>query len=402
MKIRSITCFFDPTSSRAQSDLGQLTELARAGKLLFKAAGYEVQSTRLATTPFPGFKPPNKDLVGFIKALEESANEHGFPYLSVGPTVPERLEFYALLPGILEATRNTFCTGSLTNHRSEISLPAVQACADVIVKNATLTTDGFTNLRFAAIANLKPFCPFLPAGYSGCGQPAFALALESADLAVTAFHEAKTLARAKKSLLDGIEKHARTLQRLCKDLSKNFHTRFMGFDFSLAPFPEDMSSIAKAMESLGISAFGNAGSLAAAAFLTSTLDEGRWKKIGFNGLMLPVLEDNLLAQRASEDSLTLKDLVMYSAVCGTGLDTVPLPGEITSGQVAAILLDIAALATRLNKQLTARLMPVPGKRAGEMTEFTFEYFANGRIMEPYAQPLNGLFKTKETFKLRSR
>ncbi len=82
----------------------------------------------------------------------------------------------------------------------------------------------------------------------------------------------------------------------------------------------------------------------------------------------------MLAERAAEGRLTVKDLLLYSAVCGTGLDTVPLPGDVTSGQIAALLLDISALALRLDKPLTARLMPVPGKQAGDMTSFNFGYF----------------------------
>ena len=74
------------------------------------------------------------------------------------------------------------------------------------------------------------------------------------------------------------------------------------------------------------------GSLAAAAFVADTLDRGRWLRTGFNGLMLPVLEDSRLAKRAAEGTLTVKDLLIYSAMCGCGLDTVPLPGDATDEQ----------------------------------------------------------------------
>ena len=90
--------------------------------------------------------------------------------------------------------------------------------------------------------------------------------------------------------------------------------------------------------------------------------------------MFPVLEDSVLAERSKQQILTIKDLLLYSTVCGTGLDTVPLPGNITAPEIASILLDVAALAMRLDKPLTARLMPVPGKFAGEITEYHFEYF----------------------------
>jgi uncharacterized protein (UPF0210 family) len=73
-------------------------------------------------------------------------------------------------------------------------------------------------------------------------------------------------------------------------------------------------------------------------------------------------------------------LLSYSAVCGVGLDTIPLPGDISQAALAGILLDVAALAVRLNKPLTARLMPLPGKSAGDPVHFDFPYFADSRVM----------------------
>ena len=66
---------------------------------------------------------------------------------------------------------------------------------------------------------------------------------------------------------------------------------------------------------------------AAAAVLTDAIDRARFRRAGFSGLMLPVMEDATLAKRAADGSLTVKDLLMYSAVCGTGLDTIPLAGR---------------------------------------------------------------------------
>jgi uncharacterized protein (UPF0210 family) len=103
----------------------------------------------------------------------------------------------------------------------------------------------------------------------------------------------------------------------------------------------------------------------------------------------------VLAQRAAEGLLTLTDLLTYSAVCGTGLDTVPLPGDVTDDTLAAILLDVAALALRLDKPLTARLMPLPGKQAGDTLEFKSEFFANSRVMEARGGMLGGLLTGDE-------
>lgn len=177
---------------------------------------------------------------------------------------------------------------------------------------------------------------------------------------------------------------------------------FKGIDFSPAPFPSRERSLAEAAERLGVPAVGLAGSLAGMAFLAESLDRAQFPRTGFSGLMLPVLEDAVLAERAAQGSLTVTDLLLYSAVCGTGLDTIPLPGDVTVDQLSAILLDLAALAQRLDKPLTARLMPVPGKRAGDPTNFDFAFFANSRVMAIQAQPLTGLFAGDESFDLEAR
>jgi hypothetical protein len=115
-----------------------------------------------------------------------------------------------------------------------------------------------------------------------------------------------------------------------------------------------------------------------------------------------VLEDATLAARAAEGTLTVKDLLLYSAVCGTGLDTLPLPGDTTSEQIAPLLLDLAALAQRLDKPLTARLMPIPDKKAGEITDFDFAFFANSRVLALDSQPLQGHLAGDETLILEPR
>jgi uncharacterized protein (UPF0210 family) len=97
--------------------------------------------------------------------------------------------------------------------------------------------------------------------------------------------------------------------------------------------------------------------------------------------MLPVLEDSILARRAGECPPTLHELLLYSAVCGTGLDTIPLPEDVSEAELAGAYLDVAALSLALGgKPLTARLLPVPGARSGDLTSYTFEYFANTRVL----------------------
>jgi hypothetical protein len=400
MKIRSITCFFHPD----KVDNYTLENLAaKADKLgqAFKQAGWEVQSRRMATVPFGQYTTP-ENAIERITALEEKAAGLGFDYLSVGPARLQHGQDYALIAQILAATRNVFATGVLSHPHRGVSVDAVKACARIITQVAPLTPDGFTNLRFCAMSGVEPFTPFFPAAYSYGNSPAFSLAIECADAAVGAFKKAKSVAKGKAKLLETLNGAASALQTIIEYAHLQWEMPFMGFDFSLAPFPEDWCSLAGAIEQLGVARIGMMGSLSAAAILAETLDRGEWRHVGFNGLMLPVLEDSVLAQRSIEGSYEVKDLLMYSAVCGTGLDTVPLPGDTSAEAIAALLMDVASLSLQLKKPLTARLMPVPELKAGEMTEYDFAFFKNGKILDFAAEKLGGALAGSDWIEIGSR
>jgi uncharacterized protein len=93
------------------------------------------------------------------------------------------------------------------------------------------------------------------------------------------------------------------------------------------------------------------------------------KKVGYSGVMMPVLEDTRLAQLWSEGALSMDQILAYSAVCGTGLDTIPLPGDVTVQQLERIIGDVATLSAKWSKPLSARLMPAPGAKPGDSTAF---------------------------------
>jgi uncharacterized protein (UPF0210 family) len=217
---------------------------------------------------------------------------------------------------------------------------------------------------------------------------------------VDAFTDSESIADARSVLVSQIEKHGKELGRI--SMQEVQGAQFRGLDFSLAPFPEERLSLGTAFERLGVPAIGLHGSLAAAAIITECIQRAEFARTGFCGLMMPVLEDSTLAARAAEGTLTVKDLLLYSAVCGTGLDTVPLPGDTTSEQIVPLLLDLCALALRLDKPLTARLMPIPGAAVGEPTTFDFGYFANSRVMALDALPLTAPLGSAQVFELRKR
>lgn len=406
MKIRSITSFYDPGIINADYILETLSNVAKECKEICQQNGYEVQTLRLATIPFSLIKPNdnNDEVIKVTKAMEIKAKNKGFDYLSLGPALIDRKESYHVISNLIAETEFTFFSGIIADQTNGISIQAIQNCAKIICQNASLEDNGFANLRFSALANVKPFAPFFPGSYHQPGQPpSISIAIEGGDEVVHAFKRAKNLLEARTFLIESLEHHANQLGLIFSELLADQKIVFQGFDFSVAPFPDDAHSLGAAMEHLGVSLLGKHGSLAAAAFLADTLDRGMWERCGFNGLMLPLLEDSRLAQRSIDQSLSIKDLLMFSAVCGTGLDTIPIPGSTSQEQIEALLLDIAALSSRLNKPLTARLMPIPGKDAGDLTTFNFEYFSNGRVLPIDSKPLVGFFANhQEKFRLRPK
>jgi uncharacterized protein (UPF0210 family) len=397
MKIRSITVFCEtgyPVNRLLMERLGSFSDHARK---LFEGEGFEVQSLRLATPPFGQFVAPI-DLPHAAQRYGIEAHGDGFEYISLGPAGSDPEE-WAVIPKALRRNGRIFLSGSLTTQEGELDLANAARCAETIVELSKLEPDGFANLRFCALANVPAYTPFFPAAYALRERPAFALALQSADLSLDCFRQAQSLQEAQQCLIDKVNANAARLEAVAEKMEKIYGYTFKGLDFTLAPHPDQAASIGSALEALGLPAFGPHGSLFASTFLTSSLQQAQYRKVGFNGLMLPVLEDSTLALRAAEGSLSVTDLLMFSAVCGAGLDVIPLPGDTTPEEIYPILLDLGALALRLNKPLTARLMPIPGKKAGDPTTFNFGYFANSRVMALRSQKLSGLMSGSERIKL---
>jgi len=397
MRIRSVTIGTRIGYPLADDVFPKLKRFQRQARRRFEKVGLEVQTVRLATQPFPtvlrGHGPA--EAMPFAQALEDVCQAHGIDYCSLGPVVTtERgaeLGYIDAIPDVIRGTESAFGSVLVARRDSGISLRGIEKAADVILEIARSTPDGFGNLRLAVLANCGPGSPFFPVSYHQGPEARFSIATEAADLAVEAFAQAADLEEARTTLEQAIEQKARIIEDVCRGLEDDFDLRFGGIDFSLAPFPETARSIGQAIENLGVDGFGSSGTLFAVAFIKRAIEAAQFTRCGFSGVMLPVLEDATLAERSAEKLYTLDSLLLYSTVCGTGLDTIPLPGDVTVEEVSSILLDVATLSLVADKPLTARLMPVPGRKAGEMTTFDFPYFANARIMEVRGRGASRMF-----------
>lgn len=380
VKIRTITTGVTLKSSEEFDKVKPIAEFNQKARAFFQEAGYEVQTTRIATNSWEEYLPATSsdETLGEVRKIEQMCRGLDVSFFNVGYAGnPEGIR---LCSQLVKNTSVISCSGKMGDLETGVNYENVKAAAEVIKRISEGTENGEGNFRFCAWANCKPGIPFFPAGYHQ-GETTFSIGLESGDLAMRAFSESKSLLAGEQRLKSMVEEELTRVQEIAQKVSIEFKIRFGGIDASLAPSLDETESLAFAYEKLGIGRFGDTGTLAVSAMITRVLKHLPLKTCGYCGLMLPVCEDFGLAQRATERTFGLTDLLLYSAVCGCGLDVVPLPGDIAVEQLEAILIDVATLAVTLNKPLSARLLPVPGKRAGEMTAFNSPYLVDCRILD---------------------
>ena len=358
--IRTVTAGVSIAANGYAAVIAKAKRFLDTAEQAYQAAGFVVQTKRITTQPHAAFLADtpvakHSDLLADIKA--QVGDEY---LLSVGPgiiTDHESPDAVATIRG--NAALGITSTISIGTRASGIHHRAIAAAAEVI--NALAATDPMQNFSFGAIANVPPGVPFFPGGYHD-GAPSFAVGTEGASLFRRLCGDADSLLAAKQALTEHYGAALRVVERLAIDLAKDTDCHYAGIDTTPAPWGDN--SIGAAVESLIGAPFGSAGTLAVCEMLTSVIKRVAVKRTGYQGLFLPPLEDATLAHRAY-DHYGLAALLSYSAVCGTGLDAVAIPGDTTVQQLRRILTDVAAMAIRLDKPLTARLFPVPGKGAGE-------------------------------------
>jgi uncharacterized protein len=114
--------------------------------------------------------------------------------------------------------------------------------------------------------------------------------------------------------------------------------------------------------------------------LRASLERSGARRIGFNGVMASLLEDPTLAERCSRKAFEMDALLAFAAVCGCGLDMVPIPGDAYPEEIGSLMLDVAGMSSALGKPLGVRLLPIPRKNSNEMTDFGHDFFHNCRVL----------------------
>ena len=315
-----------------------------------RSCGHEVQTVRLATPPWEEWCTA-EELPARARELEQATLAAGMNFLSLGPCSAENVP--AAVDALL-TTKAIFCGAQLNGNGNAAAASAMLRLAQA---------DPQHNLRFAALARVEPETPFFPAAFAR--REGFALAMELASQVLAADGEVAALSPE----LEALERDARAT-----------NMPFLGIDPSLAPGLYGEGSIARLMALLG-SPVGSSGTPELVGQLTTALRALPVEQVGYRGVMFAVMEDPGLVEAVRQRELSVSDLLEYASHCGTGLDTVPLPGDVGVEQLAALLDRVAAVADTHAKPLSARLFPAPGVKAGETVATGSPYLFDCPAME---------------------
>jgi uncharacterized protein (UPF0210 family) len=369
-KVRAITAFIRLDTSQYKQQVADTLKMLRNAKARFELAGYEVQTIRITTQPFPEYTRwmSKQAALAFFHDFDTLAKQENI-LAGIGPALmsekddPEQAQLLAEILSLTSSLSGTIVVAG----DDGVHWKAVHAAAGVIKYLEDHTDHSIGNFHFAAIANVPAYTPFYPASYhQGLGHQ-FAVALESANVVAAVMAVQRDPEATKQALIAELGMHARAVEDVASKIDQETGWTYMGLD--LSPAPRKEVSIGSATAGFTGGRFGTSGTLTAAATITAALRDIAVKKVGYSGLMMPVLEDTRLSQLWSEGALSMDQLLAYSAVCGTGLDTIPLPGDITAQQLERIVGDVASLSVKWSKPLSARLLPVAGAGPGDRTAF---------------------------------
>ena len=384
-RIRAVTAFITVDQNNYAAKIEEAQKFLAGAKEALNKAGFEGAGGRLTTQPFPLYTKGMKreDSLELIRKLRQSASK-GRSALNIGAAMlndNDDTAPVALLADVL-STVNVNANVIMADEQG-IHWRAIHEAAKLIKNVSQRSPHGGGNFNFGAIAMVKPYGPYYPGSYHLGQGHAFAIAMEGANVVAGVFAQYHDPREAEQHLSEAFAKYTNEAEAVAKQVASNTGWTYEGIDATPAPLGD--ISIAGAIESFIGGPFGSSGTLTASGIITRAVQSISAKRTGYSGLMIPVMEDTQLARRWAEGTFNLDSILAYSAVCAGGVDTVPLPGDVSEEQIARILGDVAWLAYKWNKPLAARLLPAPGKRVGEKTEFE-----GGLLTNTTVQPLPGI------------
>ena len=287
------------------------------------------------------------------------------------------------LPDVLSQTSRVCASVNVASRKAGINMDAVHQMGHILIKIAQATADrrGFGCAKLVVFANIPEDNPFMAGAYMGVGEPEATVNIGVSGPGVVGSALKRRLALESKLTLGDLAEEikitsfrvTRAGELIGREVAAELGVAFGIVDLSLAPTPTVGDSVGEILKMLGIDRIGAPGSTAAVALLNDAVKKGGLFASssvgGLSGAFIPVSEDAALADAVASGHLVLEKLEAMTSVCSVGLDMVLIPGDTPAETIAAIIADEMAIGVINNKTTAARLVPVPGAKAGEVVDF---------------------------------
>ena len=362
-------------------------KLVQTGQDIEKEYGVPIINKRISVTPIALVAGASgaKSYVEYCKTLDRCARELGVNFIGgfsalvqKGITPADRI----LIDSIPEALSTTECVCSSVNvgtTKNGINMDAVKLMGETIKKTAEASAACPVNAcsKLVVFTNAPEDNPFMAGAFHGPGEgdAVINVGVSGPGVILAAAREFK--GKPINELADGIKKIAFKITRMGQlvgaEAARRLGVGFGILDLSLAPTPAVGDSVARILEEIGLEGAGAPGTTAALAMLTDMVKKGGVMAStnvgGLSGAFIPVSEDEGMINAVKQHSITLEKLEAMTCVCSVGLDMIAIPGDTSAATISGIMADEMAIGMVNNKTTAVRLIPAPGKKAGDWVEF---------------------------------
>lgn len=323
------------------------------------------------------------------RAMDDAAAEvridllGGFTALAQRGFTPGGRNLLLALPGILSETRRICASVNVASSQAGVNVDALLLAAEQIraIADRTSAEQGFGAAKLVVFANIPPNNPFMAGAYLGAGEPECVLNIGVSGPGVVKRAIERLLQKRPDAGLHDIAEEikiqafrvTRVGELIGREVSGLLGVEFGIVDLSLAPTPRVGDSVGEIFNAMGIRRIGEPGTTTAVALLNDAVKKGGLFASssvgGLSGAFIPVSEDQALAAAAEDGSLTVEKLEAMTAVCSVGLDMLLVPGDTSAATLASLMSDEMVIGVVNNKTTACRIIPVPGKKAGQKVSF---------------------------------
>ena len=359
--------------------------LVQTGEDISKEYGIPIVNKRISVTPIglvgaSACKTP-EDFVTIVKTLDKVAKEVGVNFLggytalvSKGMSKAEEMLIKSI-PQALACTERVCSSVNLGSTKTGINMDAVRLMGEVIIETAKASDMGCAKL--VVFCNAPDDNPFMAGAFHGVTEADAIINVGVSGPGVVRHALKKVRGENFEVLCDTIKKTAfkitRVGQLVAKEASKRLNVPFGIIDLSLAPTPAIGDSVADILEEIGLERAGAPGTTAALAMLNDQVKKGGVMASsyvgGLSGAFIPVSEDQGMIDAVKEGALTIEKLEAMTCVCSVGLDMIAIPGDTKATTISGIIADESAIGMVNQKTTAVRIIPVIGKKVGDMVEF---------------------------------